>query len=270
MDVWGLYEARLGAAGITEAEQRRGEALNRLQARLRREMAASISYKSVTIEGKESHAVITDTEEFNVKNIIAVPGERLPHGGIVKWADTVWLITEVDPNRDVYEKGSIQRCNYILKWIDDAGSIIQRWCIVEDGTKYLIGEKAESIISIGDARIAVTIGKDKDTNKLRRGQRFLIDDMDSDDVLAYQITKPNKLYSVFDGEGVFRFILNEVNSTDAVNKELRIADYYNWRPEKERLPSDIQVDKPLEEIVEDAKEDAAKEPEKVEEEQRWI
>ena len=211
MDVWGLYEARLGAAGITEAEQRRGEALNRLQARLRREMAASISYKSVTIEGKESHAVITDTEEFNVKNIIAVPGERLPHGGIVKWADTVWLITEVDPNRDVYEKGSIQRCNYILKWIDDAGSIIQRWCIVEDGTKYLIGEKAESIISIGDARIAVTIGKDKDTNKLRRGQRFLIDDMDSDDVLAYQITKPNKLYSVFDGEGVFRFILNEVN-----------------------------------------------------------
>ena len=116
----------------------------------------------------------------------------------------------------------------------------------------------------------MTIGKDKDTNKLRRGQRFLIDDMDSDDVLAYQITKPNKLYSVFDGEGVFRFILNEVNSTDADNKELRIADYYNWRPEKERLPSDIQVDKPLEEIVEDAKEDAAKEPEKVEEEQRWI
>ena len=61
-----------------------------------------------------------------------------------------------------------------------------------------------------------------------------------------------------------------MNSTDADNKELRIADYYNWRPEKERLPSDIQVDKPLEEIVEDAKEDAAKEPEKVEEEQRWI
>ena len=32
----------------------------------------------------------------------------------------------------------------------------------------------------------------------------------------------------------------------------------------------ITLDKPLEEIVEDAKEDAAKEPEKVEEEQRWI
>lgn len=52
MDVWGLYEARLGAAGITETEQRRGESLGRLQARLRREMAASISYKAVTIEGR--------------------------------------------------------------------------------------------------------------------------------------------------------------------------------------------------------------------------
>lgn len=72
---------------------------------------------------------------------------------------------------------------------------------------------------------------------MERGLRFLIDDEDSDAVLAYQITKPNKLYNVYNHKGVFRFILNEVNLTDADNKQLRVADYSNWHPSTE-LDSD--------------------------------
>ena len=98
-------------------------------------------------------------------------------------------------------------------------------------TTDLIGEKPRELITIGDARIALTIGKDADTIELCRGMRFLIDDSDSDDILAYQITKPNKLFNIYDGKGVFRFILNEVQLTDFDNKELRIADYSNWQPD---------------------------------------
>ena len=97
-------------------------------------------------------------------------------------------------------------------------------------TTDLIGEKTRELITIGDARIAVTVGKDKDTIELERGLRFLIDDEDSEAVLAYQITKPNKMYNVFNGKGVFRFILNEVQLTDDDNKQLRVADYSNWKP----------------------------------------
>ena len=94
----------------------------------------------------------------------------------------------------------------------------------------MIGERTRELLTIGDARIALTIGKDSDTIELSRGMRFLIDDSDSDDVLAYQITKPNKLFNIYDDKGVFRFILNEVQLTKDDNKELRIADYYNWKP----------------------------------------
>lgn len=116
------------------------------------------------------------------------------------------------------------------------------------------------MITIGDARIAVTIGKDSDTIELARGLRFLIDDTDSEAVLAYQITKPNKLFNVFNGKGVFRFILNEVQLTDNDNKELRIADYYNWHPEMATDSDHVDSDYTVAQIVSAAQEAAAETP----------
>ena len=126
------------------------------------------------------------------------------------------------------------------------------------------------MMAIGDARIAVTIGKDRDTNKLSRGRRFLIDDMDSDEVLAYQITKPNKLFNVYNGKGVFRFILNEVNLTDDDNVEARIADYYSWKPRVEMPEPDTKVDDTLEQIVANAKEEKENTPEEIKKSGVWL
>lgn len=164
----------------------------------------------------------------------------------------------------------MRRCNYYLKWINSKGDIIGRWCVVEDGTKYLIGEREEDIMSIGDARMAVTIGKDLETSQISRGRRFLIDDMDSKDVLAFEVTKPNKMFNVFNGKGVFRFIMGESELTDNDNPTLRIADYYSWRPETEHPIPDTKVDDTFEEIVETAIEKEQAAPEKIEESGVWL
>ena len=94
----------------------------------------------------------------------------------------------------------------------------------------LIGEKDGSIghntvMTIGDARIALTIAKDDATSKFRRGTRFIIDDVDADEALAYEITKSNRLFNLYDDIGVYRFILNEVVITDDDNMAIRVADY---------------------------------------------
>lgn len=222
MSVLDLHNARLNINGKT----RREVALTRTQAFINRRQSASLSCQNVTINDIAQNVTILDKEALNEKDILALPGEHLIHGGIVDWADNKWLITELDAHNEVYEKGLMQQCNHILRWRDRDGSIIEKWCIVEDGTKYLIGEKQEDLLTIGDARIAVTLPKDEDTVKISRGHRFLIDDIDTDTVLAYQITKPNRLYNVFNNKGIFRYILNEVNITDNDNLELRIADYY--------------------------------------------
>jgi hypothetical protein len=65
---------------------------------------------------------------------------------------------------------------------------------------------------------------------MKRGCRFLIDDEGSDTMLAYELTKPFKLSGVYNNKGVFKFVLQEVNSTDDDNQDLRIADYYKHFP----------------------------------------
>lgn len=255
MSAWDTYRARMEVNGKTGRER----ALKHTQNYISTKIADSLSCHNVFINGfEQTVTIINQREDMAIKKICALPGESLIHGGLVDFAKSKWLITELDANDEVYASGMMRRCNYLLKWLNRDGKIIEKWCVVEDGTKYLIGEKSEDMMSIGDARIAITIGKDSDTIELGRGRRFLVDDMDSHDVLAYQITKPNKLFNIYNGEGVFRFILNEVNMTDDDNKELRIADYYNWKP-YEQLDNEHQdPDIPLEDIVESATDEAEK------------
>lgn len=224
MGAWDRYNTIISNSGTTKRER----TLKRAQKRLSKNIGNSLSSHLILINGNTQRVtILNEKESTSLKRIIALPGENLIHGGIVDFANSKWLITDVDADNELYESGQMQRCNYLLKWVNKAGQVVEKWSIVEDGTKYLIGEKNEDMMAIGDARVAVTVGKDSDTIELDRGKRFLIDDADSDAVLAYQITKPNKLYNIYDNKGVFRFILNEVNRTDNDNIELRVADYYN-------------------------------------------
>lgn len=226
MGSWENYASRIEPNGSTRREYIKKITTDRLN----RKIINSLSYKNVLINDVPQNVAIINKSKLYEKKICSLPNEHLIHGGLVDWCNNKWLITQIDAHNELYETGIMQQCNYPLKWLNKNGEIVEKWCIVEDGTKYLIGEKAADIMAIGDARIAITIGKDSDTMELSRGKRFLVDDLDSSTPLAYQITKPNKLYNIYDGKGVFRFILNEVNLTDNDNTELMIADYYNDVP----------------------------------------
>ena len=230
-----------------------------------RSSIAQMSYDSpscrhVKIDGVWQHVLITHRQALNEKRICSIPGEHLTHGGLVDFARSKWLITELDADNEIYDRGLMLRCNYLLRWIGSDGELKEKWCIIEDGTKYLIGEYTEDIMAIGDARIALTIAKDKDTIELCRGARFLVDDPDTDKPLAYQITKPNKLFNVFNGEGVFKFILNEVQLTKEDNVELRIADYTSWKPSIPKDGDHIDSDLTIGQIVDAATAKANEKP----------
>lgn len=255
MSVWDSYNDRIEPVG----EQRQMWA-DHTRFSIYRRIRNSPACREVSINGRKQFLSIAHTTDMSIKRICALPGERLKHGGLVRFAHNMWLITEVDADNEIYERGMMRQCNHKLRWIGKDGKLKEKWCVVEDGTKYLIGEYTERIMAIGDARIALTVGKDEDTVELSRGMRFLIDDTDSETVIAYQITKPNKLFNVYNGEGVFKFILNEVNLTDNDNKTLRIADYSNWKPPKQTDGDHEDSEFTVAEIVEMAQAEADKPP----------
>ena len=78
----------------------------------------------------------------------------------------------------------------------------------------------------------MTIARNEETVKLGRTNRFIIDDPESPRPLAYALTKPLKLGWSFNNRGAYKFVLQEVTTTDNDNLDLGIADYYLHFPKE--------------------------------------
>ena len=122
------------------------------------------------------------------------------------------------------------QCNHLLKWIDDDGVIRQEWVVIDDGTKYMVGENEnrDYIATKGEFRASVIMARNENTAKLKRTNRFIIDDDLTDNIHAFQLTKPLRTGMVYNNEGIFKFIIQETYTTDYDNLDLRIADYYKY------------------------------------------
>lgn len=257
MSGWDIYEARM----VSE----RQAFLDHAKASIHRKLHSSLARQDVLINGNPQTIAVINRPQLDEKRICALPDESLPHGGLVDFAGHHWLITELDVASEVYQRGLMRRCNYLLRFLNREGKVCERWCIIEDGTKYLIGEKTTSMLTIADARIAVTVGADAETVALRRGKRFFIDADNADNPAVYQITKENHFFNTTSAGGVYRFILTEDVLTSNDHVGLRLADYASWKPEHDMDGDHIDPSATIEEIVQkenekaDAPKDDAKE-----------
>ena len=228
MSAWDLYESRIGVRGGNKRNAiKRREVHNILS-----HLPDNMSYTDVTIDGIAQTVAIINSDNLDEKTILSLPGEDIKHGGLVEWMDNRWLVVEKDANRTLYTRAKLQQCNYLLKWVSEDKVIHEQWCYVEDGTKYLTGELEDRhfVVTRGDARIAITLARNEDSAKLNRENRFIVDDPLSTKMMAFQLTKPIKLNNVFNENGVFKFVLQEVTATGDDNFELQIADYYKYFP----------------------------------------
>lgn len=230
MSAFDTYNAYIQAKG----GNKRNAAMQREERYILRHLVDSMSYHTAIVDGEERNVGIINSDNLNEKSIISMPGEDLRHGALVEWMDNRWLITDRDANTTLYCKCKMIQCNHLLKWINPDDEIIEQWAIVSDGTKYLTGEFEDKnfIATRGDTRLSCTISRTKESLRLNRQSRFIIDDPDSDEQLAYVLTKPLRMGWTYNNNGIFTFVLQEVPTTDYDNMELKIADYYKHFPDE--------------------------------------
>lgn len=96
-------------------------------------------------------------------------------------------------------------------------------------TQRMTGEYVQSMMTVGDARYQVTMPRDEQTVRIMRGDRFILDDPDVLDPLAFRVTKPNRVsYTYMQEKGVFITMMEECNiEAGDDNLDLRIANYYS-------------------------------------------
>lgn len=130
MSVWDSYAARLHGA-----DNDRNRILAHEKSVISRKLPYSLSYHTAVIDGEERQLAIINSDNLDIKTLCSLPGEDIRHGSLVEWMDQRWLVIEKDANNEVYTRAKMQQCNYLLRWINSDGEIIERWSIVNDGTK---------------------------------------------------------------------------------------------------------------------------------------
>ena len=252
MSIWDVYQDRITVHG----GDKRNASLLREVRLLNTKLPDSLSYQSVEIYPQEygynigseesaEHCVtqnvaIINSDNLDEKLIYSLPSEDIELGSLIHWMDNYWLVTERDANTTVYTKAKLIQCNHLLKWVTDDHEIIEQWCIFADGTKYLTGhyEDKDFFTARGDARTSIQLARNKHTLKLGRSNRFLIDDPDAPHKLAYLLTKPLKGTLIYNNQGTYSFVLQEVQTTEYDNQELGIADYYKHFPKNDTTDTD--------------------------------
>lgn len=132
MSVWDSYFR----SSTSDVSTQRDIMLAREKRTLRQKMPQSLSFhRGVIIDGQQRDLSIINSDNLDTKTLLSLPDEDLPHGGLVEWMNNRWLIIEKDANNEVYTRCKMRQCNYLLRWVNPSGMIVERWCIIEDGTK---------------------------------------------------------------------------------------------------------------------------------------
>jgi hypothetical protein len=193
----------------------------------------TIFYNTIASDGFKTEAIIQNVTTDNVNNsgirqILCKIG-TLKAGQYVEYKGRYWLIVSLPDDNKMYEKAIMMCCNHYLHWINDNGEIIGRHCIVEDGTKYSVGEKSNNVTNIilGDTRINLRIPRDDETLQFKNGKRFLISNT-SNNPTAYKLTIFDDVTDYFGSNGIINLICVETRfNPQTDNVDLMIADYYN-------------------------------------------
>lgn len=201
------YTARMNLHGITQRERM----LNRTKQNLKNKTQGSLSYKpNVKLNGEDAYLVINSGTQTYYKEFQSLPDQVINIGDYVEWANSHWIVVTCDSDDEVYRDGKLEQCNYLLKWQNELGQIIERWAVIQSASKYNDGTDANAVITLGSDQLSIIIPIDEESIKLKKsmGKKFFIDG-NKEDPTAYELTGTGNVPDTYNGHGITSWIVKE-------------------------------------------------------------
>lgn len=248
------YEARVLLKGSTERDRR----IARIQDDLFAKIIHNPSYKPNAIitdtYGDERHVglVINHGTQEYYKEFEALPNTPIYAGDYVQWGRGIWLVQSCSTDEEVYKRGHLWECNWLMKWQNDDGDIVERWCFVSSASKYNEGVEQDKVFTLGSDQCKVYMPVDEEVLAVTKKKEmcFIIDNAIDGQPRIYEAHNPSNVYSTFDVlreddgklHGVTDWILKETTYTlTDKEKELGVCGYKepNSDDDTPSQPSDI-------------------------------
>jgi len=222
---WDLYNKRLNINGDTK----RDRDITCLKNNINKNIADSPSCKDVKINGIEKKIDFIKTKK-DIIEINSLPNEVFYRGDYVEYNQKIFLIIFSDADDEIYTSGKMQECNYLLRWQNSQGDIIERYIITSNASTYNNGESENKTLTIGTDQLMLFIPCDDETIKLRRGKRFFIDN-NTENPMSYELTRPDTTTYFRNGHGYICCIVTECQvNTTTDRPDLMICDYFTPSP----------------------------------------
>lgn len=217
------YTARINLHGTTQRERM----VNRTKANLQNKVVDNLSYKTIKLNGIETQLVINEGTQPYYKEFESMPGQEINIGDYIEWANSWWLVTTCDYDDELYRNGKLQQCNYLLKWQNELGEIIERQAVVLSASKYNDGLAESNVISLGSDKLSINIPLDAEALKLKKSmaKKFFIDN-NKEDPTAYLLANTGNVADTYNGHGITHWIVEECAYT-ASEDDLKygVCDY---------------------------------------------
>lgn len=111
--------------------------------------------------------------------------------------DEYLLCTESFNVDGVHWKGKFSLCNWMLKWQNKNGDILEYPCVDINSTQYNSGEQASSKMTIGSSQHMATLPYDENTIAIKSPQRFFLD-RDTETPTSFIVTQNDNTSMFFD------------------------------------------------------------------------
>ena len=140
--------------------------------------------------------------------------------------DEYLLCTESFNVDGVHWKGKFSLCNWILKWQNKYGDILEYPCVDINSTQYNSGEQASAKMTIGSSQHMATLPYDENTIAIKSPQRFFLD-RDTETPTSFIVTQNDNTSMFFGKKGLVKITMLECErNNDTDRPDLGICDYF--------------------------------------------
>lgn len=205
------YRSLLEKQGRTQRDRH----INYLRYDIGQYAPSNPAFKEVVVNGKKMNVVVNSQNDYTIKEVVTMPGDRIPFGSVVTFANAPWLVTSTDIDDEVYSRSMMYLCNCKLKWRDKDGVVYTYDGVAEDATKYSEGVDETQYLRIAEFQIKVKVHVDELSSLITRDMRFIIDAekyisnivAENDRPFVFRVTRRNIITGTYMDEGYVEITL---------------------------------------------------------------
>ena len=146
--------------------------------------------------------------------------------------DEYLICTEAFNIDDIHYKGKFTLCNWMLKWQNKNGKILEYPCHDINSTQYNSGEQSNRNFTIGSSQHMLTLPSDENTIVLNTPQRFYLD-KNTETPTSFIVTQNDTTSYNYGKKGLVKVTVYEYpNNSSNDRPDLGICDYVDVNTDK--------------------------------------